>query len=268
MSAKLQHPLGVAFNAADHSLYVADTYNHKVKRVDVATNVCTTCPIESDAEHASVDTEPAHRFNEPGGLCVSPSGDRLLVADTNNHRIVEIDLGTMLAQQWRVSFDKNDVVTDRGRSSSFVGPVIKSDLAIRLENGGGRLTVQLAFPAESDIKFTADAPQKWTAAFSSLAAKTTGASTGLIDPTNGVVAMNIELVDRDEVEPQFATILFRLNLCSSSVCFPRSFAIEFPVHIGHGGGDGDAVDGAQNNGTNVRAILRPNSNAVDLVYER
>ena len=32
------------------------------------------------------------QFNEPGGLLVEPSGDVLLVADTNNHCIKRVDL--------------------------------------------------------------------------------------------------------------------------------------------------------------------------------
>jgi sugar lactone lactonase YvrE len=40
--AKLQHPLGVAWCSRDKTLYVADSYNHKLKGVDVQSNVCTT----------------------------------------------------------------------------------------------------------------------------------------------------------------------------------------------------------------------------------
>lgn len=32
------------------------------------------------------------QFDEPGGLCVSPDGQQLYVADTNNHAILVIDL--------------------------------------------------------------------------------------------------------------------------------------------------------------------------------
>jgi len=77
--ALLQHPLGVSYY--DGKIYVADTYNNKVKVVDaqsgdVATLVGSKEPGNSD--------DPA-TFDEPGGLFVS--GKSLYIADTNNHAI-------------------------------------------------------------------------------------------------------------------------------------------------------------------------------------
>jgi sugar lactone lactonase YvrE len=40
--AKLQHPLGVAWCNQDKTLYIADSYNHRLKAVNVLSNVCTT----------------------------------------------------------------------------------------------------------------------------------------------------------------------------------------------------------------------------------
>jgi sugar lactone lactonase YvrE len=40
--AKLQHPLGVAWCNHGKTLYVADSYNHKLKAVNVESNICTT----------------------------------------------------------------------------------------------------------------------------------------------------------------------------------------------------------------------------------
>jgi len=70
----LQHPLDVA--AGDNVLYVADTYNNKVKGISFGTMATRTVFGTGD---------PAV-MHEPGGLAVS--GDLLLIADTNNHRIL------------------------------------------------------------------------------------------------------------------------------------------------------------------------------------
>lgn len=72
-AVRLQHPLGVAVHGA--SIYIADTYNGKIKRLDPRTREVTTF----------IDG-----LDEPGGISVA--GDRLFVADTNNHRIVVVDL--------------------------------------------------------------------------------------------------------------------------------------------------------------------------------
>ncbi|KAL1429292.1 hypothetical protein MTO96_016503 [Rhipicephalus appendiculatus] len=42
LNAKLQHPLGVAWSTLKGRLYVADSYNHKVKEVDVEKRLCNT----------------------------------------------------------------------------------------------------------------------------------------------------------------------------------------------------------------------------------
>jgi DNA-binding beta-propeller fold protein YncE len=91
-AARLQHPLGiVATTDTDRPvLYVADTYNHKIKRIDPATRRVTTC-FGTDRGFADGDAATA-RFWEPSGLSVA--GRRLYVADTNNHAIRVADLDT------------------------------------------------------------------------------------------------------------------------------------------------------------------------------
>jgi DNA-binding beta-propeller fold protein YncE len=79
---RLQHPLGVIYH--DRKLYVADTYNGKVKELDPMTRRCTTL--------AGGKLGDEWVFDEPGGL--SYAAGKLYVADTNAHRIRTIDLKT------------------------------------------------------------------------------------------------------------------------------------------------------------------------------
>jgi thiol-disulfide isomerase/thioredoxin len=72
-TARLQHPLGVAAGP-DSGLYVADAFNGLL-RVWRGTHLWTV---------------PVDGFDEPGGLDVLPDG-RVVVADTNNHRVVLVD---------------------------------------------------------------------------------------------------------------------------------------------------------------------------------
>jgi DNA-binding beta-propeller fold protein YncE len=83
---RLQHCLGVAHH--NGRLFIADTYNNKIKVVDPKTRRVTT--LLGDGKPGSGSQPP--RFNEPGGLAVA--GDFLYVADTNNHRIRRIDLAS------------------------------------------------------------------------------------------------------------------------------------------------------------------------------
>jgi DNA-binding beta-propeller fold protein YncE len=82
---RLQHPLGV-FPYGEKVL-IADTYNHKIKELDpqrqsVRTLLGTGKPGQTDGATPS--------FYEPGGLSVA--GDKLYIADTNNHAIRVADL--------------------------------------------------------------------------------------------------------------------------------------------------------------------------------
>jgi DNA-binding beta-propeller fold protein YncE len=83
--AKLQHALEVVYQ--DNKIYVADTYNHKIKVVakngDTKTLAGTGKPGSGD--------DPAE-FHEPAGLAYAKG--KLYVADTNNHLIRTIDLAT------------------------------------------------------------------------------------------------------------------------------------------------------------------------------
>ena len=87
VQARLQHPLGVA--AGPGTVYVADSYNCKVKRIDLADGRVETF-AGSGSPGAADGIGEAAAFNEPGGLAVV--GGRLFVADTNNHRIRVVDL--------------------------------------------------------------------------------------------------------------------------------------------------------------------------------
>jgi sugar lactone lactonase YvrE len=84
--ARLQHALGVVHH--EGMLYVADTYNNKVKTIDLATR--TTRTLVGTGKPGSTDS-PAS-FDEPAGI--SYAAGRLYIADTNNHLIRTIDLKT------------------------------------------------------------------------------------------------------------------------------------------------------------------------------
>ncbi len=90
LDVRLQHCLGVEYT--QNYLWVADTYNHKIKRVDPRTGDCQTMLGDGTAGHLDGQSTKA-RFSEPSGL--SASAAHLYVADTNNHAIRHIALDTL-----------------------------------------------------------------------------------------------------------------------------------------------------------------------------
>ncbi|HEX6540131.1 MAG TPA: thioredoxin-like domain-containing protein [Ktedonobacterales bacterium] len=96
--ARMQHPLGIAWvpvgAPAGGTLYIADTYNHKLRRLDAATRDLSGFCGKTSA--GSDDGPPmVARFREPSGL--SYARRKLYVADTNNSavRVVSLPEGTV-----------------------------------------------------------------------------------------------------------------------------------------------------------------------------
>jgi DNA-binding beta-propeller fold protein YncE len=114
LAALLQHPQGVAF--ADGALYVADTYNHKLRRLDVATRAVTT--VAGGGRGWQDGAATSALFDEPGG--VSVAAGRAYVADTNNHLIRTVDLAS--GEVSTLTLTNLGVAGAPGRAQSVVLP--------------------------------------------------------------------------------------------------------------------------------------------------
>jgi thiol-disulfide isomerase/thioredoxin len=88
-TARLQHPLGVTA-LTDGSIAVADTFNSLVRIW--ADGALRTLPL-------------SEAVDEPGGLDVLPDG-RLVVSDTNHHRVVSVDPHSGLVAEIRVRAER------------------------------------------------------------------------------------------------------------------------------------------------------------------
>ena len=94
-NVRLQHPLGLA--RWNDKLLIADTYNHKIKILD---------PIARSVKSFAGEGKPGQAdgarpsFYEPGGLAVA--GDKLYVADTNNHAVRVVNLKTKETQTLQI----------------------------------------------------------------------------------------------------------------------------------------------------------------------
>jgi DNA-binding beta-propeller fold protein YncE len=86
---RLQHPLGITYRGK--ALYIADTYNHKIKCINLETRITSTIfgsGKSGDKDGVGTDAE----FSEPSGLSIT--GGYLYIADTNNHIIRKANLST------------------------------------------------------------------------------------------------------------------------------------------------------------------------------
>jgi thiol-disulfide isomerase/thioredoxin len=166
---RLQHPLGVVY--LRNKLYVADTYNHKIKVIDLAKSEFDSSVLPEDLQPARTNARAKFesrtyagnrergtrdgdrkqaQFNEPGGITATSKA--LFVADTNNHIIRQIDLDsgkvTTLELKGLETLTKQMVRKFRGR----VVDVDKQTIA----PGQGSISLSFALPA--GYKYNQGAP--------------------------------------------------------------------------------------------------------------
>lgn len=136
---KLQHVLGVAWHDGLKLLYVADSYNHKIKIVDVYKKTCSTINLNT-------------KLNEPGGLCVT--GDQILIADTNNHCIKSYHTKTSKVSELSIEISK-----------SQYPEIIDAEETVEIAKNGGKMNVNIVLNKSSDLSLTEGAPAFWSISF-------------------------------------------------------------------------------------------------------
>jgi DNA-binding beta-propeller fold protein YncE len=83
---------GIAYKSG--ALYIADTDNHRVRKLDLATNIVTTIAGTGTAGFSGDGGAAASaELNAPRDLEIGPDGD-LYIADTDNGRVRAIDLNS------------------------------------------------------------------------------------------------------------------------------------------------------------------------------
>jgi sugar lactone lactonase YvrE len=91
-AARFNLPTAIAIDS-DGNLYVADTMNHTIRRIDTDGNVTTVAGRAGTSGTADGNGSSA-RFNEPSGIAVDNDGV-IYVADTGNHLIRKIENGNV-----------------------------------------------------------------------------------------------------------------------------------------------------------------------------
>ncbi len=207
--AKLQHPLGIA--ACGASLLVADTYNHKIKIVEPAAQSAHT--ILGSGKPATKTPAGGPAFFEPGGLSVA--GDDLFVADTNNHRIIQLNLKN---HQWREVIFEGLI----GRNSQENVPAISAPEVTLDTKREIELIMDIQLPRGAH--FAADAPWSFSVGSNGrILAQRTEMSSSL--PLRSIVPANTATMSEWRVDVSFV-------YCTegpASRCVPCDLAWRFPV---------------------------------------
>ena len=88
-SASLDNPSGTALDSAGN-LYIADTFNHRVRKVDTSGNITTVAGTGTAGYNGDNMPASTAQLNEPAAVAVDGAGN-LYIADSFNDRVRKVD---------------------------------------------------------------------------------------------------------------------------------------------------------------------------------
>ncbi|MEW6736288.1 MAG: IPT/TIG domain-containing protein [Acidobacteriota bacterium] len=130
--AKLNFPVGVAVDAAMNNLFIADSGNNRIRRVDLRTGIITTVGGDgTDGFRGDGRLAINASFSLPQYVVVDQAGN-LLVADTGNHRVRRIDARTGII----ITVAGDGVDAFRGDNGLAIKASINFPVGLALDNKG------------------------------------------------------------------------------------------------------------------------------------
>lgn len=235
--------MGVTYNHVNGKVYVADTYNHKLKVIDVESSTIETLHIKQYN-----NDDKLQQFNEPAGLCFDANGQYMLVSDTNNHQILRVNMQTLKAEPFQLKFhqtNKDETVTDGPLRSGL--EVLKSLPLKRYK----QLKLQVSISLDEQLKFTTDAPQKWSLISANSALKSLTTKGSLSD---GKFVLQLQRLDdlKTVVPKEDIKLDLSLSLCDAKCCLMKRFSL---ILNDSGEASGNSLD---NEECNIQLHVTPN----------
>ncbi|WP_437226818.1 thioredoxin-like domain-containing protein [Planctomicrobium sp. SH661] len=147
-TVRLQHPIGLVYH--DGSLYVADTYNDKIKKVDPLKRTAVTW-LGTGERGKGLDPV---QMSEPAGLAIA--GNKMFIADTNNHRILVTDLQSKATQELLIEGLTPPAPAKSAEEENFTGKGVAVP-AVTLASGEPA-KVEISFELPTDHQLNELAP--------------------------------------------------------------------------------------------------------------
>ena len=131
-AARFYYPYGISYSAPDATyiqgrLFVADSANHVIRQIDVATQAVSTLAGTAGSSGNANGTGSVARFSSPRGISYSApdttyTQGRLFVADSANQTIRQINVATQVVTTLAGTTGSSGSTDGTGNAASFSSP--------------------------------------------------------------------------------------------------------------------------------------------------
>lgn len=216
--AQLQHAQGVAYD--DGALYIADTYNHRLRVYDITSQEVGTA---SGSERGWADgVAGTAKLDEPGGL--SAANGKLYIADTNNHLVRVFDPAS--GQLSTLTFTNLAAI-----ANAAPGQATRIELpAVTVSPGATNL--RLAFTSPQSFHLNGSAPSKATLTSSNQAVLAPGESEIAWNSDDSSVILPIPVaLSEGTANLTISASVYYCRTGAEALCFIGQFELVVPVNV-------------------------------------
>ncbi|MCB0208999.1 MAG: NHL domain-containing thioredoxin family protein [Anaerolineae bacterium] len=208
---RLQHPTGLTFY--DGLVYIADSYNHKIKTLDLTTGTVMTLIGTGQPGHTDGAFSDATLY-EPEGVVASDQ--RLYIADTNNHLIRVADLETQSVQTVMLrglAQLAKTVVSEEKKDVDRLAPVTVAP---------GEVEITLAIELPEGYKLNPDAPQmvQWG---------------DVVKPFDSTTPPTFTIPIEKDTELDIDVMLYYCQAVDERLCFIHTSRMRLPLTVSETG---------------------------------
>jgi DNA-binding beta-propeller fold protein YncE/thiol-disulfide isomerase/thioredoxin len=229
--SRLQHALGITAGD-DGELYVADTYNSKIKRLDPEIKQISSLFGLGGLGGFRDGGADVAEFDEPGGL--DYANGKLYVADTNNHAIRVIDLeggevSTVVFPNPQALQIEDQPTVIAGNAAAGLQITLPEQA---LAEGEGEIELRIILPEGYKLNNLAPFSSEWVSSNEGIVIAEENLTQSIVEPELPLHVPVTLHAGEDLLHGELT--IYYCEAVNESLCFIEQVSIDAPVTVGAG----------------------------------